>query len=115
MDYVLLPVGYPDRYLGLVGHLYASARWRLAHTDGTETLFARAETVSDAEVRDLASPAVVEDVLAGLERRFGGSPALREAARLQLATLELAVGQPAQAERVLAGTGGPAAESLRAR
>ena len=41
MDYVVLPVGYPDRYLGLIAYLYRSDRWRLIATDGTEVLFAR--------------------------------------------------------------------------
>jgi hypothetical protein len=116
MDYVLLPVGYPDRYLGLTAHLHASTRWRLIFTDGTETLFARRgpgpEGAGGAAI-DLTAPSVVDQLAAALDRRFAGD--VREAARLQLATLELAVGQPALAERALEGIERAAASGLRAR
>jgi hypothetical protein len=112
MDYVLLPVGYPDRYLGLIGHLYESGRWTLIHTDGTEALFAR--DGAGAAI-DLRSAAVVDGITAELDRRFARLPAVREAARLQLSTLELTVGEPAHAERVLAGLDGAAPTALRAR
>jgi hypothetical protein len=115
-DYVVLPVGYPDRYLGLVAHLYASARWTLVYTDGAEVLFARREAApANVAGIDLASAATIDGLRAGVETRFAGAPALAEAGRLQLATLVLAVGQPAQAERALAGAGSPDAEALRAR
>jgi hypothetical protein len=114
MDYVLLPVGYPDRYLGLVAHLHASDRWSLIHTDGTEALFARRDGATGDTV-DLRSSAVVDGLAAALDRRFAGTPALRDAARLQLATLALAVGEPAQAERALTGVNGAAPDGLRAR
>jgi hypothetical protein len=35
-SYVVLPVAYPDRYLGLIAHLYASPNWKLVFTDGPE-------------------------------------------------------------------------------
>jgi hypothetical protein len=118
--YVVLPVGYPDRYLGLVAHLYASDRWALIFTDGAETLFARRGTEVEARSGadaglDLGSTTVTDGILAGIEERFGGAPRLREAARVQLATLEMVVGQVGQAERVLAGTRTRGAETLRAR
>jgi hypothetical protein len=113
MDYVLLPVGYPDRYLGLVAHLYESGGWRLVHTDGTEALFARREGGGAAV--DLRSAEVVDQLATALDHRFGGRPALREAARLQLAALEVAVGEPKLAERALAGLDGVASLALRGR
>jgi hypothetical protein len=116
MDYVVLPVGYPDRYLGLVAHLYASPRWRLVETDGTETLFARRDgAAADVAGPDLSSAAVVDGLRAALDRRFAASPALVEAARLQLAMLELAVGEAALGERALGALASPAAERMRAR
>jgi tetratricopeptide (TPR) repeat protein len=114
MDYVLLPVGYPERYLGLVAHLYESERWRLISTDGTEVLFARAELGDESAPIDLGARDVVDGLAAALDRRFD-APAIREAARLQLAALELAVGQPVEAERALAGLAGAAADRVRAR
>jgi tetratricopeptide (TPR) repeat protein len=113
-DYVLLPMAYPDRYQALVAHLYASERWTLIFTDGAETLFARRGA---APVRqwDLSAPAVNDRILAELDGRFGGRPRLLEAARLQLATLDLAVGAVGAAKRVLAGMGGPNARALAAR
>jgi hypothetical protein len=116
MTYVLLPVGYPDRYLGLVAHLYATARWTLVYTDGAEVLFARREAAPAlVDGVDLASPATIDDLRAGVERRFAGAPALAEAGRLQLATLELAVGEPTQAERALGTSRSDDAEALRGR
>jgi tetratricopeptide (TPR) repeat protein len=114
IDYVLLPIGYPDRYLALVAHLHASARWRLVHTSGSEVLFARAGATSPADAVDLGAAATVDELLADIDARFGDA-ALADAARVQLATLELAVGEQAQAERVLARAGGDAADALRAR
>jgi tetratricopeptide (TPR) repeat protein len=119
VDYVVLPVGYPDRYLGLIGHLYASDRWALIYTDGAETLFARRSDAVGKEALekawDLGSDARIDPILGQLDRRFGGAPRLREAARLQLATLEMVVGQAGQAERVLADLQTPSADALRAR
>jgi hypothetical protein len=113
MDYVVLPVAYPARYLALVAHLYASDRWSLLYTDGGEALFARRDAAGPAV--DLASRATVDGLVADLERRFAGAPALLEAARLQLATLELAVGASDETEHVLASLGTSDADALRAR
>ena len=43
-DHVVLPTAFPDRYLGLIQHLYGSPDWRLIYTDGSEVLFARADS-----------------------------------------------------------------------
>jgi hypothetical protein len=120
-DYVLLPVAYPDRYLPLIAHLYASDRWALVYTDGAETLFARRGLSIGAGANawdfgsNLGSRAVTDRIMAELSRRFGAAPRLLGAARTQLATLELAVGEERAAERVLDGLETPAAEALRAR
>jgi hypothetical protein len=119
--YALLPVEYPERYLPLVSYLYASPRWSLVYTDGAETLFAR-RPISVGEMRqadgdgwNLGSSEVVDRIDAYLARRFGGEPRVLEAARGQLATLLLAVGEPVQAERALAALATPEADALRAR
>jgi hypothetical protein len=116
-DYALLPVAYPDRYLGLVAHLYASDDWDLVYTDGAEALFARRGLASgsDTAAFELESPEVVDRIGAGLDVRFGGAPRLRESARAQLSTLLLTVGLPRQAERVLSELTTPLADALRAR
>jgi hypothetical protein len=114
VDYVLLPVGYPDRYLGLVAHLHGSEGWRLIHTNGSEVLFAHSSAGAPDDVVHLGSEEVVEELLANIAGRFADA-ALADAARLQLATLELTIGEQAQAERVLDRTGGDAADGLRAR
>jgi hypothetical protein len=116
--YVILPVTYPDRYLGLIAHLYAGRRWELIFTDGAETLFARRGVSMEegaSHTWNLGSPAVTERIVADVSRRFGDSPRLLEAARAQLATLDLGVGEPRQAERALAGLETPLADALRAR
>ncbi|MDB4979946.1 MAG: hypothetical protein JWM82_698, partial [Myxococcales bacterium] len=119
MTYAVLPVGYPDRYLGLIAHLYASPRWSLVSTDGAEVLFAkRDEAGGDDAARDeidLASPSTLDGLRERIDLTYAHAPALAEAGRLQLATLALAVGQPAQAERALVGVASPNAEALRAR
>jgi hypothetical protein len=112
--YVVLPVAYPDRYLGLIAHLYRSADWRLIYTDGTEVLFGRRDLVNTPGL-DLAEPTTTKQVLAELEGRFAGDAKLLAAARLHLATLNIAVGETAQAEAALAGMAEPEAEALRAR
>jgi hypothetical protein len=116
-DYVVLPVSYPERFRRLIAHLYASDRWTLIFTDGAETLFARrdASPVEHADGWDLSAPDVNDRILGELGRRFGASPRVYEAARLQLATLDLTVGAAAAAERVLAGTEGQGARALAAR
>jgi hypothetical protein len=115
VDYVALPVGYPDRYLGLAAHLAASSRWVILATDGAEVLFGRRADAGESEIVDLGDAATVDALVADVDRRFASASALAVANRLQLATLALAVGQAAQAERVLAATPGPDAEALRAR
>jgi len=112
--YVALPTEYPDRYLGLIAHLYASPRWKLVFTDGTETLFARRSSPGDTGW-DLAAPATTDRVLADLAARFGTETELANAARRQLARLQLMTGAADEADRVLAGTHGAEAEALRAR
>jgi hypothetical protein len=112
-DYILLPTAYPDRYLGLITHLYQGTTWELIFTDGTETLFARASATNEAW--DLERPSTTERILRELTARFGGHPRLHEAARFQLAVLELAVGAAEEAERALAGLQTADADLIRAR
>jgi tetratricopeptide (TPR) repeat protein len=112
--YVVLPTAYPDRYLGLIAHLYASDRWRLVDTDGSEVLFAKRRSNGEPAV-DLAAPGRTDAILAELEARFGRSPELLASARLHLASLHMSVGELDQAERVLNGTNSPESEALLAR
>jgi tetratricopeptide (TPR) repeat protein len=112
--YVVLPTAYPDRYLGLIAHLYASDRWRLLDTDGSEVLFARRRSNGEPSI-NLAAPERTDAILAELDGRFGGSPELFVSARLHLAALHMAVGELDQAERVLRGTESPESEALMAR
>ncbi|MEA2699619.1 MAG: hypothetical protein QOI66_3890 [Myxococcales bacterium] len=112
-DYVLLPTAYPDRYLGLVVHLYQGTTWDLIFTDGTETLFARASAVNESW--DLKRRATTDRILDQLVARFAGDPRLHQAARLQLAVLELAVGSSEEAERVVTGLQTTDADLIRAR
>jgi hypothetical protein len=117
-EYVVLPVSYPDRYLPLIAHLYASDRWALIYTDGSETLFAlRSNSIGQGgtDAWNLGSVAVTDRILASLAQRFADVPRLLEMARVQLATLEITVGEASAAERALAGLATPAAEALRAR
>ena len=111
-DYVVLQTAYPDRYLGLVAHLYANPTWTLVFTDGTETLFARAATPTEGV--NLGSPATTEAILAQLAARFGTQRRLHQAARLQLAILDLQIGSFVEAERALAGLEMPEADIVRA-
>lgn len=112
--YVVLPVAYPDRYLSLIATLYKSPDWKLIFSNGSEVLFAR---------RDLATPpayqlgesSVTTRILADVAREFAGDAKLMAAAQLHLASLDLAVGEFGQAERVLAQTGLPEADALTAR
>jgi hypothetical protein len=113
-DYVILPVGFPDRYVNLIAHLYASPDWKLVFTDGAETLFAK-RSPGDTDGWDLRSPETSKGVVGAIEHRFGHSPPLREAALLQLATLEIAVQAFAEAERVLDAASSSEGEGLRAR
>jgi hypothetical protein len=109
-DYVVLPTGYPDRYLGLVAYLARSADWTLIFTDGAEVLFARAPA---APAIDLGQRETTDLLLAGLDHRYEGT--LRTAARLHLAKLDLVLGQLDQAQRVLAPMTDLGARALRAR
>jgi tetratricopeptide (TPR) repeat protein len=112
--YVVLPVGYPDRYLGLIAALYASTRWQLVYTDGAEVLFARTDLVRGG-AWDLYSASVTDRVLADLQARYAAAPRVYAAARLQLATLQISVGAFAEAQRSLAPLATPEALALRAR
>jgi hypothetical protein len=113
--YVVLPVSYPDRYLGLIAHLYASLNWQLVYTDGAEVLFARADLVHGG-AWDLYSAETTQRVLTQLQTRYAAAqPDLLAAARVQLASLQLAVGAYAQAQSSLDALEGPAALALRAR
>ena len=116
-DYVVLPAAYPDRYLGLIQHLYASPDWRLIHTDGSETLFGRADAAAVIPPVDLGSRAVTDGILDQLDGRYSGQTAVALAARLHLARLQLAVGQPGEALHVLEAAPGHDVQAalLRAR
>jgi tetratricopeptide (TPR) repeat protein len=113
-SYVVLPVAYPDRYLRLVTHLYQDSQWKLIFTDGSEVLFARRDVTREG-AWDLGSGLTTDRLLAELLHRFGGSPRLLDAARIQLATLDIAVGELDQADRVLSKAASPAALALEAR
>ena len=114
-DYVLLPTAYPERYLRLVAHLYDSARWQLVFTNGAEVLFARRSAESETlSAWDLSSAASCDRVLSTMQAKYP-APRLLEAARLQFATLELAIGEFAQCDRILAPFATSSARALRAR
>ncbi len=113
-SYVALPVAYPDNYLRLVGTLAASSDWKLAFMNDSEVVFARRDIPLVAPLQ-ASDPALTARVLAQLDRDYAGDYELRSAAQLQLATLELALGEFAQAERVLSLSARPEAEALRAR
>jgi len=100
--------------LNLIAHLYASQDWKLVFTDGAETLFAK-RLPGDTDGWDLRSRPTSEKIVGALERRFADSPQVREAALLQLATLEIAVRAFDEAERVLDATSSQEGEGLRAR
>jgi tetratricopeptide (TPR) repeat protein len=112
--YVVLPTAYPDRYLGLIRHLYASASWKLLYSDGAEVLFARSDIPTPAPWR-LGDDATTARIVAHLQHRFGEEPELLAAARLQLATLHAAVGELGQVELALGDSHTPEADALRAR
>jgi hypothetical protein len=112
--YVVLGTAYPDRYLALAAHLAADPRWRLLATDGSEVLFGRPGE-SNVEAMRLDDRATVDAVAAGLDARFATRPAERAAARLNLARTLIVLGQPQQAQRVLAALDSRAAAQLRAR
>jgi hypothetical protein len=113
-DYVILPVMYPDRYLGLIAHLHASPQWKLVFTDGAETLFAKREDTGLARI-DLGSAAHTDRILRALDEQFGTSARLHDAALTGLATLEMTLREYGEAERVLGVIASPEALALRAR
>jgi len=108
--YVVLTTSYPDRYLGLAGHLAADPGWRLLYTDGAELLFSR-----EGAGLNLGDRGTVDAVVADLEARFPPSSELGRAARSNLARLLAAAGQPTEALHVLAALDGRSAAALRAR
>jgi len=113
-DYVILPVAYPDRYLGLIANLYSSPHWKLVFADGAETLFARRDDAGMGTC-EIGAPGTTDRLLAGLGERFGTSARLQDAARLGLATLDITLREFDEAERVLATVSSPEALALRAR
>jgi len=112
--YVVLPVAYPDRYLGLIAALNASPEWQLVFSDGSEVLFARRD-LSFGESIAWGDPQVSERLLAQAERQFRGAPELATAARLHLATLDVALGEFDEADRILSHSSQAEAVALRAR
>lgn len=108
--YVVLTTAYPDRYLPLIAHLAAHADWRLLYTDGYEVLFGR-----EGAAISLADRGTVEALARGLDRRYAGAPAIRAAARMNLARLLIVVGQPTASLAVLAALDTREAADLRAR
>jgi hypothetical protein len=99
-SYALLPTAFPDRYLGLVQHLYAASEWKLIHTDGTEALFVHDPVGVEAGI-DLSSPEVTARILTALDGRYAADPPVLRAARLHLARLQLALGHVDEAKRVV--------------
>jgi tetratricopeptide (TPR) repeat protein len=113
-SYAILPVGYPDRYLPLIAHLYQDPEWKLIFTNGSETLFARRDRAADPRW-DLHASVTTDRMLRAIAREFGASPRLYEAARISAATLDIALGEVEQAERILDAMDAHAARALRAR
>jgi tetratricopeptide (TPR) repeat protein len=111
---VVLPVAYPDRYLGLIRHLYASRDFELAYTDGSEVLFLRREGWGD-DGMNLGDPATTRRLMTEADARFHGDARLIGAARVNLATLDVVLGEMDEASRVLAGMTAPDAVALSAR
>jgi tetratricopeptide (TPR) repeat protein len=112
-SYVVLPVAYPDRYLKLAAHLYRGTQWKLIFTDGSELLFAPRAAPGNAW--ELGSSVTTDRVLAAIEQRYRGAERLADAAKIQLATLEIAVGEFEQADRTLSSTSSSEALALKAR
>src|SRR6185436_541669 len=82
--------------------------WKLLFTDGSEVLFGHEGPALELRDRETTTA-----ILADLERRYTG--ALRVAARLHLAKLELLVGNLDEAKHVLGPMDDPGARALRAR
>ncbi|WP_437850626.1 tetratricopeptide repeat protein [Sorangium sp. So ce363] len=113
--YVVLPVMFPERYQRLIGHLYASADWKLLYTDGSEVLFARRDLTPGVAEQPFRDASETDRTLVQLGQRFADSPKVHAAARLSLATLHGVLGQLEQAERTLASLDTPQARALEAR
>ena len=111
---IVLPVAYPDRYLGLIRHLYAGRDYELAYTDGSEALFLRREGWADDGV-NLGSRVTTERLTAAISERFSGDARLQSAARIELATLDAALGELDEAAYALSDQKTPDALSLLAR
>jgi tetratricopeptide (TPR) repeat protein len=112
--YVLLPVAYPDRYLRLISTLYASPDWKLVFSNGSEVLFARRD-IPTGPAWNLSEASTTARILGRIDEERARSPRLAAAQRLQLATLDIALGEFAQAESVLSSSALPEAAALRAR
>ncbi len=112
LDWVVLPTAFPDRYLGLLGHLLKSRDWTLVFTDGSESLFARGGIGASV---DLGDAATTDAILATLTTRYAARPDLLAPARLNLAKLELVAGYTREGQRALAGLDTHDARALRAR
>lgn len=112
-SYVVLPTAYPDRYLNLIAHLYGSPDWKLAYTDGSEVLFARADLLPGSGV-DLREREEVERLVTRSDTRYADLE-LRAAARVQLARMLATVGEVESAQRALQGVEHPDVRALDAR
>jgi tetratricopeptide (TPR) repeat protein len=110
--YAVLPTAYPDRYLGLAQHLASRPDWTLLFTDGSEALFAY--RASEPGV-DLGARETTRSLLASLAERYGQSPVLLAAARVNLARLDLVLGHGDEAENILVAMPDPAARALHGR
>ena len=110
-EYVILPVAYPDRYLRLIAHLHGSPEWVLIYTDGSDVVFARGER---APV-DLHDSLTTDHLLQRMRERYAADQRLFSSGRIQLATLDVAVGAYEQAERILSDMPSPVARTLQAR
>lgn len=116
--FAVLPVAYPDRYLGLIQHLHQHPQWQLVVTDGTETLFAhRRSGLVAADAIDLGRRAALGSIVDALTQRFGRAPKLQAAATDNLATLALALGHrdTSVIETIVAGRSDAGASLMRAR
>ncbi len=112
-SYVVLPTAYPDRYLGLIAHLYRNPGWKLLYTDGSEVLFARSDLVSRPEL-NLGDRAELSRILADTDSRYAALE-VRAAARLQLGRMLATLGEMEQAQTALSSVDTPETRALRAR
>lgn len=113
-SYVVLPVAYPDRYLGLIATLHSSPDWKLIFSDGSEVLFARRD-LETSPALDLGERTLTDQLAAQIDREYSGDSALSAEARLHLATLAMTLGEFDTADYVLSKCSGPRAAALRAR